>query len=111
MLETNFENKAEKFVFVLQDAVFIVSNKGLDAEVEEKDTSIYIYAKKAREINSNTSVDEITKLYDEKKSELDIELAKVTETEDKAINSKILLLTEDTEFLQKSLSIVKELKK
>jgi F0F1-type ATP synthase epsilon subunit len=110
-IETNFENKSEKFVFVLQDAVFIVSNKGLDAEVEEKDTSIYIYAKKAREINSNTSVDEITKLYDEKKSELDIELAKVTETEDKAINSKILLLKEDTEFLQKSLSIVKELKK
>ena len=33
-IETNFENKAEKFVFVLQDAVFIVSNKGLDAEVE-----------------------------------------------------------------------------
>ena len=50
-------------------------------------------------------------MYDEKKSELDIELAKVTETEDKAINSKILLLKEDTEFLQKSLSIVKELKK
>ena len=109
-IETNFENKSEKFLFVLQDAVFIVSNKGLDKNAEEKDTSIYIYAKKAREITSTTSIDEISKQYDEKKLELENELAKITEKSDKAINSRILLLQEDTEFLQKSLSIIKALK-
>jgi hypothetical protein len=28
-IETNFENRLEKLLFVLQDAVFVVSNKGL----------------------------------------------------------------------------------
>ena len=88
-IETNFENKSEKFLFVLQDAVFIVSNKGLDKNAEEKDTSIYIYAKKAREITSTTSIDEISKQYDEKKLELETELAKITEKADKAINEKL----------------------
>jgi hypothetical protein len=37
--------KIEKILFVLQDAVFIVSNKGLDATAENKGTGVYVYAK------------------------------------------------------------------
>jgi hypothetical protein len=44
-IETNFENRLEKILFVLQDAVFIVSNKGLDATAENKGTGVYVYAK------------------------------------------------------------------
>jgi hypothetical protein len=43
-IETNFE-KDRKILFVLQDAVFIVSNKGLDATAENKGTGVYVYAK------------------------------------------------------------------
>ena len=39
-IETNFEKKVEKLLFVLQDAVFIVSNQGLDANSDEKGTGI-----------------------------------------------------------------------
>ena len=35
-IETNFENKTEKNLFVLQDAVFIVSTKGLDKKLDKK---------------------------------------------------------------------------
>jgi len=110
-VETNFENKFEKFIFVLQDAVFIVSNQGFDAnnntEVNEKQTSIYVYAKKVLEINSKTSVESIANEYEAKKSELNAELEK---QDGEVSNSKILLLQEDTEFLKKSLSIIKGLK-
>ena len=67
-IETNFENKVEKLLFVLQDAVFIVSNQGLDANADEKGTGIYVYAKKVKEITSNMSVDEVAKEYEDKKT-------------------------------------------
>jgi hypothetical protein len=111
-IETNFENKIEKFSFILQDAVFVVSNQGLEGTLEHKGTGVYVYAKKVREINSDLSIDEITKQYDQKKLQLDGELEKVNEKEEnKALNSKILLLKEDVEFLRRSLIIIKEIKK
>eukprot|EP01039_Chlorochromonas_danica_P012071 gene12071-13711_t len=110
-IETNFENKIERFSFILQDAVFIVSNPGLEGTLDYKGTGVYVYAKKVREVNSNLSIDEINKQYDQKKIQLDAELEKVDETsENKALNSKILLLKEDLEFLRRSLIIIKELK-
>eukprot|EP01040_Poterioochromonas_malhamensis_P017843 gene17843-20640_t len=110
-IETNFENKIERFSFILQDAVFIVSNQGLEGTLDYKGTGVYVYAKKVREVNSNLSIDEINKQYDQKKIQLDAELEKVDETsENKALNSKILLLKEDLEFLRRSLIIIKELK-
>ena len=60
-VETNFENKVEKLLFVLQDAVFIVSNQGLDANSDEKGTGIYVYAKKVKEITSNVSIEDVAK--------------------------------------------------
>jgi hypothetical protein len=112
-VETNFENKVEKLLFILQDAVFIVSNKGLESNIESKGTGIYVYAKRVREINSTTSLDEIAKQYDQKYSELEKATTKAEEEKDNSIktNSKIFLLKEEVEFLKRTLVIVKDLKK
>ena len=50
-IETNFENKLEKIWFVLQDAVFIVSNQKGNAAAsafENEGTGVYIYAKRVQ---------------------------------------------------------------
>ena len=46
-VETNFENKVEKTLFVLQDGVFIVSNQGLDVTVRIKEL-VFMYIKSKR---------------------------------------------------------------
>jgi F0F1-type ATP synthase epsilon subunit len=110
-IETNFENKIERFSFILQDAVFIVSNQGLEGTLDYKGTGVYVYAKKVREVTSNLSVDEISKQYEQKKAELDTQIERLSDTQDnKALNSKILLLKEDVEFLRRSLTIIKDIK-
>lgn len=113
-VETNFENKLEKFLFVLQDAVFIVSNKGLDGNDETNETGVYVYAKRVREINSSLSLEELSKQVENKQNELNIELEKLNAKENEAlskvISAKILLIQEDLDFLNKSLDIVKEVR-
>jgi len=113
-IETNFENRLEKSLFVLQDAVFIVSNKGLDTAAETQLTSVYVYAKRAKEIGSNLSLEELSKQYEQKNTELENETAKLTGGQntalDKVINSKIFLLKDEVTFLKKVVTIVKELK-
>ena len=111
-IETNFENRVEKLLFVLQDAVFIVSNQGLDANAHEKGTGIYVYAKKVKEITSNVSVDEVAKEYEDKKTSLELENQKLgtDEESDKVINSKIFVLKDEVEFLEKVVTVVKDLK-
>jgi hypothetical protein len=115
-IETNFENKIEKLLFVVQDGVFVVSNKGLDSD--SKGTAIYLYAKKVREIGPNLSLsfEELTKQYDQKKIEVEAELKNLIEITNensnviKVTNSRILLLNNDLEFLRRALIIVKEIK-
>lgn len=125
-VETNFENKIEKFTFILQDGVFIVSTKGLESkESENKGTGVYIYARRAREINQNTSVEEIEKIYQEKNQLLDLELEKLeilkvenekaeankkNKNKTLALNSKTLLLKQEVEFLKKATRIIKKVK-
>lgn len=111
-VETNFENKIQKLLFVLQDAVFIVSNQGLDVNTDNKGTGIYVYAKKVKEITSGVSIDEVSKEYQEKKTSLDLENQKLgtDEETDKAINSKIFVLKDEVEFLEKVVNVVKDLK-
>jgi archaellum component FlaC len=111
-VETNFENKVEKLLFVLQDGVFIVSNQGLDVNSENKGTGIYVYAKKVKEITSSVSVEDVSKEYEEKKVSLEIENQKLgaSEEADKAINSKIFVLKDEVEFLEKVVTVVKDLK-
>ena len=111
-IETNFENRVEKLLFVLQDAVFIVSNQGLDANSDEKGTGIYVYAKKVKEITSNVSIEEVAKEYEDKKTSLELENQKLgtNDETDKAINSKIFVLKDEVEFLEKVVTVVKDLK-
>ena len=111
-IETNFENKVEKLLFVLQDAVFIVSNQGLDSSADEKGTGIYVYAKKVKEITSSLSIEEVAKEYEDKKTSLERENQKlgIDEESDKAINSKIFVLKDEVEFLEKVVTVVKDLK-
>jgi F0F1-type ATP synthase epsilon subunit len=110
-IETNFENKTEKNLFVLQDAVFIVSTKGLDKKLDKK-TSVYVYAKNVKEINSRLAIDEITKQYEKKMSLLETESLKLSsqnsEKLENSIKSKIFMLNEDAEFLKKVLSLAKQ---
>lgn len=113
-IETNFENRLEKSLFVLQDAVFIVSNKGLDPNAEAQNTSVYVYAKRAKEIGGNVAIDELSKQYEQKNTELENETLKLTAPNadplDKVINAKIFVLKDEVTFLKKVLTIVKELK-
>jgi hypothetical protein len=111
-IETNFENRLEKILFVLQDAVFIVSNKGLDATAENKGTGVYVYAKRVREITPTLSLEEISKQYDAKKEELEAETLKLAGegSSGNRINSKHFLLKEEVDFLKKVRAVVKNLK-
>lgn len=111
-IETNFENRLEKILFVLQDAVFIVSNKGLDATAENKGTGVYVYAKRVREITPTISLEEISKQYEEKNAELEAENQKLAgaDPSDKPNSSKIFVLKDEVDFLKKVLSVVKDLK-
>jgi len=111
-IETNFENRLEKVLFVLQDAVFIVSNQGLDATAETKGTGVYVYAKRVKEITPTISLEEISKQYEQKNSDLEAENQKLNATDpsDKAINAKIFVLKDELDFLKKVITVVKELK-
>jgi hypothetical protein len=114
-IEANFENKLEKFTFVLQDAVFVVSNKGLDSKADTTATSIYVYARNVREINSNLSLEELNKQYEKKNTEFETELTKIEGKasegkSDLRLNSKTLLLKNEVEFLRRAMVIVKNLR-
>jgi len=112
-IETNFENKIEKTLFVLQDAVFVVSNQGLDSGTDNQGTGVYVYAKRAKEITSSISVDEVSKQYEQKKEELEVEQQKVIangNVADQVMTSKMILIEDELEFLKKVVTVVKELK-
>ena len=106
-IETNFEGKVDKTILIVQDAVFIVSNQGLDADAEVTGTSVYVYAKRALEVNSSLTVDKVNKDYEAKQLELETTIAN---TSGIGKDSKVLLLEGDVEFFKKSIGIVKVLK-
>ena len=68
--------------------------------------------KKVKEITSSVSVDEVSKEYEDKKTSLEMENQKLgsDEEENKAINSKIFVLKDEVEFLEKVVTVVKDLK-
>jgi exopolysaccharide biosynthesis predicted pyruvyltransferase EpsI len=123
-IESSFENKLEKFLFILQDAVFIVSTKGLESTAETRGTGVYVYARRVREINQNTSADDILKQYEQKKTELELAKAKEEKLKEEkskettksaksstlVVNSRIFLLEEEVEFLKRASIIIKDLK-
>ncbi len=116
-IETNFENKLEKIWFVLQDAVFIVSNQKSNSATsafENNGTGVYIYAKRVKEINSSISIDELSKQYEQKNSLYEVEKQKLIdqniEITDQTKNSNLLIIKEDVEFFKKVIAVVKEFK-
>jgi F0F1-type ATP synthase epsilon subunit len=113
-IESNFENKTEKLTFVLQDAVFVVSNQGLDTSADNKNTGIYVYAKRAKELGSNTSLEEVTKQFEAKNTELEIEREKIAslnlDSNDKVVTSKLILIQDELEFFRKVQTVVKGMK-
>lgn len=108
------EVNAEKTLFILQDAVFVVSTKGLDKTAEFKGTSVYIYARRAQEIKSTVSLDEIAKQYDQKNTEIErVSKLLAEETSDSGktrLNSKLALLKDELGFFKKVALMVKQLK-
>jgi hypothetical protein len=109
-IETNFENRLEKALFVLQDAVFIVSNQGLGTTSENKGTGVYVYAKRVKEITPNISLEAISKQYEQKNAQLEIENQKESTEKTININSKSFLLKDELDFLKKVISVIKEIK-
>jgi hypothetical protein len=120
-IETNFENKVEKLVYILQDGVFVVSTKGLDKGLDKnpeiKGTGVYVYARRVREVTQNTSIPELVNLYEQKNTELQKEIEKLESLQDEkskkeglVLNTKTLLLKEEVEFLRRSINILKNLK-
>lgn len=111
-IETNFENKIEKTSFVLQDAVFIVSNQ--QEGKEEEGTGVYVYAKRVREITPSLSLEEISKQYEEKLQAFETEKQKLESDNidplDQNLNAKLFVLKDEVDFLKKVVSVVKESK-
>lgn len=110
-IETFFENRLEKFLFVLQDAVFVVSNKGLGADKEKNQTAVYVYAKRAKEISSTLSIDDVTKQYDSIVKQLEnLKEKQAADTGNRLLKAKILLVEEEVNFLVKTLAVIKNVK-
>jgi len=111
-IETNFENKIEKTKFILQDAVFIVSNQ--QEGTKEEGTGVYVYAKRVREITPSLSLDEISKQYDEKLQAFESEKQKLAADNidplDQNLNAKLFVLKDEVDFLKKVVSVVKDSK-
>lgn len=114
-VETAFENRVEKTLFVVQNGVFVVSTKGLETTAENMLTTVYLYARRVRQITQNFSIDELVKEYEKKQAALDVLIARALEKKEgesitKTLGSKLLLLEEEVEFLKRSITIIKELK-
>jgi F0F1-type ATP synthase epsilon subunit len=109
-IETNFEGRVEKFLFVLQEGVFIVSNGGLDPNATEKqeigETVVYLYSSRAIEINNNTSIEDLIKEEDQKRETVEKQLS----TAVPGRNSQLLLVQADILFLEKAVMRIKEFK-
>ena len=116
-IETSFENRIEKNLFIIQNGVFVVSNKGLDAKNEYKGASVYVYGSCVREITPTTTVEDFSKQYEQKNSELLVELGKAENVRSEGSTKVVLkpttllrLLQEETEFFRKALVLLKELR-
>jgi F0F1-type ATP synthase epsilon subunit len=113
-IENKEENKNETLKFILQDALVIVSNKGLNPEIVSQ-TGVYIFAKRVLELGTNLSLDEFSKKIDQKMSQIDLERQKLADgnlgNENKAkIKTRLILLEEELVFDKKVLKLIKDLK-
>lgn len=110
-IESNEENKNEKLKFILQDALIIVSTKGLTTEPTTAQTGVYIFAKRALELQTNISIDEFSKKVEQKSLKLETQKQVLSEATGKSIEkikTQLLLLEDELEFDKKVLSFIKE---
>jgi F0F1-type ATP synthase epsilon subunit len=111
-IESNEDNKTEKSKFILQDALVIVSNKGLNADVAAE-TGVYVFAKRVLELNSSLSLEEFSKKVEQKSSKLDAEKQLLADAASgtgnvEKIKTKVFLLEDELEFDKKVLTLIKE---
>jgi hypothetical protein len=110
-VETFFENRLEKMLFVLQDAVFVVSNKGLGSDKEKNQTAVYVYAKRAKEVSSTTTLEEVSKEYENTVKKLEnLKEKAAVETQNNLLAARILLVEEEINFSVKLMQVLKGLK-
>lgn len=111
-VESNQDNKSEKFKFLVQDALVIVSNKGFNSELNSE-TGVYIFAKRVLEITSSISLDELSKKVEQKLSKLEVEKQALLDENNlgsnlEKIKTKIFVLEDELKFEKKVISILKE---
>jgi len=107
-IETFFENRLEKFLFVLQDAVFVVSNKGLGADKDKNQTAVYVYAKRAKELSSGLSMDEVSKEYQKVLNQLEfLNQRLLVETKNTLLKARINSVEQEATFFVKLMLIMK----
>ena len=115
-VESNDDNKAEKFKFILQDGVVIVSTKGFKAPsgpIPADETGVYVYAKRIIEVNTSISMEELSKKVEQKSNKLEIEKQLLAEASGKivaTIKARILYLEDELKFEKKVLQFMKEAK-
>ena len=110
-IEHLVENKVVSSCYVLQDAIFIVSNEGLDFSKTTKETSVYVYAKKSVEISKGFSLDQLMKDIEEKRKNLATEVQALKLENDQnnfeLLSVKAFILKEDIVFLEKVYEVAK----
>jgi hypothetical protein len=113
-IETNFENKIEKMVFLIQEAILLVSTKGLDKTDERIGTRVYLYAKKAVELTGSLSLEENIKQMEQKKNEVEKEEQRLADPANANIFSSIRcrlgLVQDELAFYEKLVEIIKQRK-
>ena len=114
-MSESIENKLEKIWFVLQDAVFIVSNKkDKNSAFESEGTGVYVYAKRVKEINSSVSMEELSKQYEDKLTLFEAEKQSLVDQNidinDQTSNSKLMVIKDEVDFFKKVMAVVKDFK-
>ena len=110
-IESNEENKNEKLKFILQDALVIVSNKGLTVEATAAQTGVYIFAKRVLEFQSNLSLDEFSKKVEQKSLKVETQKQTLAEAAGKNVDklrTQLFLLEEELAFDKKVFTFLKE---
>lgn len=92
-VESNFQNREKKEIFVLKNAVFQISD-------EENRTSVITFTQDYREITEKTSIEAIQEEIEKK--------GKLLEASQSSLNS--LLLEKEIFFLKKVISVTKDYK-
>lgn len=107
------ENKEEKSLYLLQNAIFVVNNENLEEEEMSDETSVFVYAKKLIDLSKNISLDSLESELKEKNENLKeviqkLKLENSDENNFELLRSKALIFQEDILFLEKACSLIKE---